>query len=211
MNEAFWTDRRVAGGLLVASLLILLLDVAILIASGAAPGFPAMVSGKLAEVAPYAATFRLLILGFVIAWFIQLLGLSLLTRLLLHAGSEQLAILSFTLILVATILAILYSTFRMSVELWAAQEAARLGSIPAVFEPLRAWPHAFFAVAERAYFLATAGFGLAILRTRLLAPWVGWAAIAWGLLLLLAGVGGGVPPATPLIMPAVIGFALLSQ
>jgi hypothetical protein len=209
MNQAFWTDRRVAGGLLVASLLILLLALIILIASGAIPGFSAMLQGSLAQVTPYAATFRLLILLFVVAWLVQLLGLSLLTRLLARAGGEQLAILAFTLILVASILAILYSTFRMSVELWAAGEAVRTGTNPEVFEPLKAWPSSFFGVATRAYFLATAGFGLGILRTGLLARWVGWAAIGWSLLLLLVGLGGGVPPATPLIMPAVIGVALL--
>ena len=206
---AVHSQGRIAGGLLVASLLVLLLDLIIMIASGAAPAFPAIISGRLAEAAPYAATFRLLILGFVIAWIVQLLGLVLLTRLLVRAGDEQIAILAFTLVLVATLLAVLYTTFRMSVELWAAQEAARIGSVPAIFEPLRAWPHSFFAVAERAYFLATAGFGWAILRTGLLARWVGWAAIGWSLLWLLAGLGGGVPPATPLIMPAVIGIALL--
>ncbi|HEX6387148.1 MAG TPA: hypothetical protein VF177_20980 [Anaerolineae bacterium] len=211
MNQAFWTDRRIAGSLLVASLLILFLALIILIASGAAPAFPAIVQGRLAQVAPYAATFRLLILVFAVGWIVQLLGLALLTRLLVRAGGEQLAILAFTLILVATIMAILWSAFRMSVELWAAQEAARTGSVPELFEPLKAWTSSFFRVASRAHFLATAGFGLGILRTGLLARWVGWVAIGWSLLWLLGGLGGGVPPATPLIMPAVIGFALLRK
>lgn len=211
MAQTYWTAERTAGSLLVASLIILLLAAIILIASGAMPGFSAMLQGSLAQVAPYAATFRLLILVFVVAWIVQLLGLVLLTRLLVRAGSEQLAIVAFTLILIAALMAILYSTFRMSVELWAAQEAARVGSVPAIFEPLRAWPRSIFTVAERAYFLATAGFGLGILRTRLLAPWVAWAAIGWSLLWLLAGLGGGVPPATPLIMPVVIGIALLRK
>lgn len=209
MNQAFWTDRRIAGSLLVASLLILLLALVILIASGAAAAFPDIVQGRLAQVAPYVATFRLLILVFITSWIVQLLGLSLFTRLLMRAGAEQLAILAFALILIATIMAILYSAFRMSVELWVAQEAARIGSTPEVFEPLKDWTGSFFGVAERAYFLATAGFGLGILRTGLLARWVGWAAIGWSLLWLLGGLRGGVPPATPLIMPAVIGIALL--
>lgn len=130
---------------------------------------------------------------------------------MVRAGGEQLAILAFTLILVATILAILYSTSRMSIELWAAGQAARIGSLPEFFEPLKAWTGSFFGVAERVYFLATAGFGLGILRTGLLARWVGWAAIGWSLLWLLGGLLGGVPPATPLIMPVVIGFALLQK
>lgn len=207
----FWTDERTAGSLLVASLLILVLALIILIGGGAMPGFSAMLQGSLAQVAPYAGTFRLLILLFVVAWIVQLLGLSLLTRLLMHAGNEQLAILAFTLSLVATILAILYSTFRIGVELWAAQEAAEAGSVPTVLEPLQAWANGFFGVAERLHFLATSGFGLGILRTRLVARWVGWLAIGWSVLWLLGGLGGNVPPGTPLIMPVVIGFTLLRK
>jgi hypothetical protein len=42
MKQAFWTENRVAGGLLVGGLLIGLLAVVIMIASGAAPGFAAV-------------------------------------------------------------------------------------------------------------------------------------------------------------------------
>lgn len=211
MNQEFWTDRRVAGGLLVASLLILLLALIILIASGAMPGFSAMLTGSLAQAAPYVPTFRLLILLFLVSWIVQLLGMGLFTRLLARAGGEQLAILVFTLVLVATILAVLYTSFRMSVELWVAQEAARGASIPEFYGPMREWVSSAFRVASRAHFVAMAGIGRGILRTKLLASWVGWAAIGWSLLLLLAGLGGGVPPATPLILPAVIGVALLRR
>lgn len=209
MNQAFWTDERAAGSLLVAILPILLLALIIMIASGAIPAFFAMLQGSLGQVAPYAAIFRLLILLFLIAWIVQLLGFGLLTRLLLSAGGEQLAILAFILILVATILVIVDSTFRMNVELWAAQEAARTGSVPVVYEPLRAWTSSLFGVAERVHFLAVAGIGLGILRTGLLARWVGWVAIGWSLLWLLGGLGGGLPDALPLVMPVVIGVALL--
>lgn len=206
---AVQSQRRMAGGLLVASLLILLLDLIIMIVSGAAAAFPAIISGRLAEAAPYIGTFRLLILGFMVAWIVQLLGLVLLTWLLVRAGSEQLAILAFTLILTAIIITIFYSTFRMSVELWAAQEAARNGTIPAFYEPIRAWTSDFFRVATRAYHFGIAGFGLAIIRTRLLASWVGWAAVGWSVFWLLGGLFGLGIPAIPLIMPVVIGFALL--
>lgn len=211
MNQDSWTDRRVAGGLLVASLLILVLDAIILIASGAGAAFPAIVQGRLAQAAPYASTFRLLIFLFVMAWLVQLLGLTLLARLLLRAGGEQLAILAFTLTVVATILAVLYATFRASVQLWAAEEVARIGTMPAFYEPLRAWLSDSFRVASRAYHLAVAGFGLAIIRTRLLSPWIGWAAIAWSLFWLLGGSFGIGAPAIPLIMPAVIGVMLLRE
>jgi hypothetical protein len=202
---------RLTGILLVVSLLILLLALILMIVSGATPGFSAMLRGSLAEVAPYADTFRLLSLLFAVGWIVQLLGLGLLTRLLVRAGDEQLAILAFILILMATLLAVLYTTFRMSVDLWAAAEAVRTATIPEVFEPLKAWTSDFFSVAYRAHLLAVAGFGWAILRTRLLAPAVGQAAIGWGVLWLVGGLVGVGVPAIPLIMPAVIGIALLMR
>jgi len=210
MNEiGILRDPRAAGGLLVSSLLILIIALVILIASGALPAFYAILQGSLAQVAPYAPLFRLLILLFVVGWIVQLLGFALLTRLLVRTGDEQLAVLAFSLLLVAVIMAVLYSTFRMSVELWAAQEAARTGSIPQVLEPLKAWASSFFRVAYYAYLVAEVGFGWGILRTKILAPWVGWINIGWGVLWLAAHLVGIGVPAIPLIMPAVIGVALL--
>lgn len=211
MNREFWTDERIAGSLLVASMLILLLALVILIVSGAIPGFTAVLRGSLAEVAPYADILRLLSLLFVVGWIVQLLGLSLLTRLLLRARGEQLATLSFTLFLVATILAVIYLTFRMSVEFWAAEEAARTSSVPGLLEPLSIWTNSFFRIATRVYYLATIGVGWAILRTGLLAPRVGLLAIGWSLLWLLVGLFGVGAPAIPLIMPFVIGVVLLRK
>jgi hypothetical protein len=205
------SPNRLAGILLVASLLVLILALIIMIVSGATPGFSAMLRGSLAEVVPYVATFRLVSLLFAVAWIVQLLGLGLLTRLLVRAGDEQIAILAFTLILVATILAVVYTTFRMSVELWAGEEAARTGNIPEVFEPLKAWTNDFFRVAYRVHLLAVAGFGWGILRTGLLAPGVGQAAMGWSVLWLIGGLVGVGAPAIPLIMPAVIGVALLMR
>ncbi len=209
MNQAFWTDDRVAGAVLVASLLLQLLSLVVLVTSGARTAFGAMVRGSLAEVAPYAGTFRLLILLFAVGWIVQLLGLGLLTRLLAQAGRGQLATLACSLVFVAVILSVLYSTFRMSVELWAAQEAARTGAIPALFAPLEAWTSSFFRLAYQAHFIAIAGFGWAILRARLLPPWLGWAAIGWSVFWFVAALAGVGAPAIPFLMPAAIGVALL--
>jgi hypothetical protein len=99
MNQAFWTEERVMGSLLVAALLIGLLAVVVMIASGAARGFAA-VGGALELMAPYAETFRLLNGMYTVAWVALLLGFALLARLLARAGDEQLAILAFFLILI---------------------------------------------------------------------------------------------------------------
>jgi hypothetical protein len=212
MQTKSHTDQnsaRIAGILLVSSFLILLLALVILIASGALPGFSAALQDSLAEMAPYASTFRRLNLLWTLGWILQLLGFSLLTRLLVRAGEEQLAILSFITIFIAALLGVLHGTFHMSVETWAAEEAARTGSIPEIYEPMEVWIGGSFRIAYWLQLAGVAGFGWGILRAGLLAPWVGWAAIGWSMLWIagyLVGIGA---PGILFIMPAVIGAVLL--
>jgi hypothetical protein len=203
------TPARIAGILLVSSFLILLLALVILITSGALPGFSATLQGSLAKMAPYANTFRSLDLLWTVGWILQLLGFSLLARLLLKAGEEQLGILSFMAIFVAAMLGVLHGTFHMSVETWAAEEAARTGNIPEIYGPLENWIGSSFHIAYFLQLAEVAGFGWGILRARLLAPWVGWAAIGWSVLWLVGGLVGVGAPGILFIMPAVIGAVLL--
>jgi len=203
------TPARITGILLVSSFLILLLALIILIASGALPGFSANLQGSLGEMAPYASTFRRLDLLWTVGWILQMLGFGLLAHLLLSAGEEQLGILSFIAIFVAALLGVLHGTFHMSVETWAAEEAARTGSIPEIYEPLDLWIGGSFRIAYWLQLVGVAGFGWGILRTRLLASWVGFAAIGWSILWIagyLVSVGA---PGILFIMPAVIGTVLL--
>jgi hypothetical protein len=209
MNQAFWTEERVMGSLLVAALLIGLLAVVVMIASGAARGFAA-VGGALELMAPYAETFRLLNGMYTVAWVALLLGFALLARLLARAGDEQLAILAFFLILITCVTGVLHGAFHVGLTTWAAEEAARTGSIPEIYHPLRAWADAAFRLGYAGSFIALALVGWGILRTGLLAPALGWIAIGWSFLWLVSflfRLGGA--PAVPFIMPAVIGLAVL--
>ena len=92
---------------------------------------------------------------------------------------------------------------------WAAEEAARAGSIPAIYRPLRAWADGFFRLGYVGSFAAMALFGWAFLRTGLLAPALGWVVIGWSILCFVGWLAGAGAPAVPFIMPAVIGVALL--
>lgn len=208
MNQAFLTERRIAGSLLISGLLIGLLAVVIMLASGAAPGFAA-VGGALEAMAPYADTFRLLNGMFATAWLFLLLGFALLTRLLARAGAEQLALLAFTLALVTCITGILHGAFHVGLTTWAAEEAGRTGSIPEIYQPLRAWADGFFRLGYVGSFAAMALIGWAILRTGLLASSLGWLTIGWSLLLFAGWLVEAGAPAVPFFMPAVIGIALL--
>ncbi len=211
MNTSFLSDERVTGGLLVAPILIALIALAIMIVSGATAGFRTAIQGDLERLAPFADTLHSQILRFILIWIVHLLGIGLLARLLARAGAEQLAVLAFTLILVTVISAVVKFSFDMSVELWAAQEMARAGSLPTLYEPLSTWTSSIFRLGYVIHFVAMLGVGWAILRTGLLAPWVGWATIGWSGLWLIGALVGAGAPAVPLLMPAAIGIALLSR
>lgn len=209
--RTLWTAEQSAGSLLVASFLVLSAAVVILFASGAATVFSSVVQGSLEQMAPYAPAFRLLNLLWTVGWMVQLLGFGLLTYVLLRAGKEYLAIPAFLAVLIAVILGVLHGTFHMAIETWAAGEAVRTGNVPVAYELLARWVGSAFRVGYVTHLVATAGFGWGILRTRILAPWMGPAAIGWSVLWLAGyGVGGGAPGIL-FIMPAVIGVALLWQ
>jgi hypothetical protein len=63
-------------------------------------------------------------------------------------------------------------------------------------------------------FLAQAAFGVALLRSGIVMPWVGWATIAWNLaclvILVIASPGNMYFPALHHVAPLIIGIALLS-
>jgi len=209
LSRTIQSPNRVAGILLVASFLVLLLALIILIVSGALPAFSAGLQGSLAEKAPYASTFRLLNLFWTVGWIVQLLGFGLLARLLLRVGDESLALPAFIAILVATVLGVLHGTFHMSVETWAALETAQTGSVPEIYDPLDAWIGVSFRVAYVTHLAATAVFGWAILRSRLLPSWTGRIVIAWSLIWLVSYFVGAGAPAILFIMPTVIGIVLI--
>ena len=203
--------NRITGILFVSSFIILLLALFILIASGTLPAFSAGLQGSLAEKAPYVDIFRLLNLFWTVGWIAQLLGFGFLTRMLLHAGDESLALPAFIAVLVAAILGVLHGTFHMSVETWAVQEAARSGGTPEAYEPLRIWIGSAFRIAYILHLLGTSGFGWSLLQTRLLPAWVGRGMTGWSIFWLAGYLVGAGLPAIHFIMPTVIGAALLMR
>jgi hypothetical protein len=209
ISRSIQNPNRIAGILLVGSFFVLVIALIILVASGALSAFSNLLQGSLEQMAPYAPTFRMLNLLWVVGWLVQLLGLGLFARSLIDAGDEYLALIAFIAVFVATILGVLHGTFHMSVETWAAEEAARTGSVPDLYQPLEAWIGSAFRVAYFTHLLATAAFGWSILRAGLLAPWVGQMVIGWSILWLVGGLIGVGAPGLLFIMPAAIGFALL--
>jgi len=70
---------------------------------------------------------------------VTVLGLVLLTTILWAAGDHALAPLGLSAFFFGTGLWVIQLVFRLSVDLWAAQETARTGVVPTVYEPLNLW------------------------------------------------------------------------
>jgi hypothetical protein len=113
-------------------------------------------------------------------------------------------------VFVGAILGMLHGTFNMTAEIWAAEIAAGGESVTGVYAAFEEWISASFRIGYLLHLAATPGFGWALLRTGLISRGIGLFATGWSMLWLLLGLAGaGGAPALPLIMPAVIGAALL--
>jgi hypothetical protein len=90
--------------------------------------------------------------------------------------------------------------FRGTVQVWAAAEVLRTGSVPNEYEPLRQWASLLFALYMVLAYLANAGLGWLMLRTALVPRWTAWVAVILGL------TGGGV---VGLSVPLVVHIPLI--
>jgi hypothetical protein len=143
------------------------------------------------------------------------LGLVMLEALLRAVGDRVLARLGVTAFLFGAVLTIAARAREVSVTLWAAQQTAMGAPIPALLAPTGDWANAMTAIYTALAFASIAGFGASILMTGLIARWIGWAAvgwgIGWGLVFVIEWVttGGFDFPVLHHVIPFVIGVALL--
>lgn len=201
---------RTAGIVLLTGFILYLAALMTIIINGVFPAFSAMLQGSLQPLASYTAVFRQVHLFYALGWIVQFLGFGLLTRLLLDAGEDQVVILAFLAMSVATVFGLLEATFHMSVTIWAAQEAARTGTTPAFYPVLQQWIDRMQLIYAILSLFSLAGFGWALLRTNLLPMWVEMASLVWGSGLLLVLLIRGIEiPAEIFIFPPVIGLTLL--
>ena len=121
------------------------------------------------------------------------------------------AVLSLAAMFVAIVFAILELTFTVGVTTWAVGEASRMGTTPELYEVLND------GLLDRIQFVYTilgfaaqAGFAVALLKTRMLARWIGTTALIWSLIWLALDPGVFGIPAILVFMPAGIGVALLT-
>ena len=100
--------------------------------------------------------------------------------------------------------------FRLTVTPWAASELAKTGQVPALFEVSHRWMGLLFAAFMAITYLATIGFGLALLATAGAPRWLGWLAVVFGAIA-IPGLATPVfqPPLMLFVVPFCIGVSIV--
>lgn len=182
MNAEFFTTPRMAGILLLLSLLIIFGGVGLVAAQGRLAGMAAGFRGVGPETGD-ASGLRTMARAAIPYTMAQLAGFALFALLLHRAGDGGTAAVALILFVFSATFAAVEGSFHASVTVWAAEEAARTGTAPAFYEPLRRWANYDVQIVYMSFLLvALLLFSWSALRTGLLPSWAGWAALAWSLL-----------------------------
>ncbi|MGE5220857.1 MAG: hypothetical protein ACM3PY_00370, partial [Omnitrophica WOR_2 bacterium] len=144
------------------------------------------------------------------AGIVLIAGLTMLTTILERTGERTLSRLGLAGLLLAITLWVVFSAFRATVTVEAAQETVKTGTLPPYYEPLARWGSALFYVYALAGFLALVAYGASLLQAGLLPAWVGWGTILFSMATLaLLLITGDTLPAFHYLPPLLIGILLL--
>jgi len=152
-------------------------------------------------------TFRMASLSMILALF----GFALLTTRLQAAGERTLSAIALVGFTVAAIGWLIEITVTLTVGELAAIAAQQTGNVPEYWEPIRRWVNESW---QQIYVIvgtiSVTLYGWSLLVTGLTPAWAGWAAVVWSVPWLLAAILGPFTiPGILLIIPSVIGVALL--
>ena len=204
--------RRLAAMLLVASVLVFAVGAALPSVGehGNLEIFTLPLREHLLAVAENAVAWRWANVAMGAAVVVWVAGLTVLTTVLESAGERVLSRLGLVGSLIAAIVWLIFSAFRAVVTVAAARETAATGAVPVPYEALANWAFALFAVYAVVGFLALAAYGGSLLRVGLLPAWVGWVAILFSLVMMVALlIVGDTLPLFHYVPPLLIGIMLL--
>ena len=209
MSKSFWTTGRIAGALLALSTIFIAVEFIVVLAQGNIEGVPAAWEG-VEGIGEKASVFRTVEIFRGPEALLLFLGFGMLTVHLREAGDRTVPFLAFNLFIVFLVLAAIEDTFHSEVTAWAGEEWARTGAVPEFYEPLREWVNGAVQVRYVTFSNASMAFyGWAFLRTKVLPRWISWGTLIWSLGWLIV-----IPvitlPATLIILPLIIGVALLA-
>ena len=142
-----------------------------------------------------------------------LAGLAMLTTILEGANERLLSRLGLVGWLVASVLWVIFSAFRATVTIRAAQEmtaTGATGAVPPYYEPLAQWGYALFYVYAVVGYLTLAAYGGSLLQVGLVPGWAAWVTLIFSIAMLtLLLITGDTLPALHYIPPLVIGILLM--
>jgi len=144
---------------------------------------------------------------FLLATIITLAGLALFTLALREAGDRFLSVLGLLAFMFGAVFWIIHLAYRLTILVGAAQELNKTSMPYPWFQLWRDWAGLLFGIYSVLAYLGIAAYGGALLKTGLLARWVGWTCLAFSL---LAGPFIG-PPFIIHIMPWFVGILLVRQ
>jgi hypothetical protein len=210
MNARSFSTPRLAGLLLLLSVLVLLAGAATIAADGRLDGMAAAFRGA-AYGRGDASGLRDLWRYFLPCLLLQLAGFGLFSAQLRVAGDGGLALAALALVVLALALSALGGSFHANLTVWAVQ-MARSGAVPDFYEPLRRWLNGDVQIIYVSAFLAAMLlYSLSTLSTRLASPWLGWAALATTLLSVWHYFFVLGAPAVIFITPLLFGVGLLRR
>jgi hypothetical protein len=131
------------------------------------------------------------------------LGLALLTRLLWDAGDRTWSYLGLITELLGSVCWILYLSVSLGLFPLAGQDTVKTGVVPSYYAAVGALIAPLYVIFSVLVCVTLLAYGTAILRTRILPHWLGWATIPYAVLTLPGA------PIAHYLLPAVYGILLL--
>lgn len=208
----FFNDYRLTGVLLILAFISFAIGGTLPVVGekGNARIFTLPVREHLLAVADNAIVWRRANMFMGAAAVLLLAGLSMLTTLLEGANGQAFSRLGLVAFLLAATLWVIFSAYRATVTIKAAQEMTATGEVPTYYEALAQWGFALFWVYAVVGFLALAAFGVSLLLTDLLPAWAGWATLIFSLVILVQLlIMGDTLPAFHYFPGLLIGILLL--
>jgi len=213
VSQHFLTERRLTGALLLLGTLLFFIGVSLAATLPDEKGnFVVLLplQEQLPVIAAHVGRWQWGFGGVLAGGVVTGFGLAMLSSLLRDAGDRVLSRLGLIGFLFGAVFWATNVTFRMSVMVWVAQATAAGAAMPDFWPPLNAWSTTFVIVYLNLAYLSLAAYGGALLLTRLLPRWIGWATIVWSSAWLVGDLVAQLRiPAVLHIMPFVIGVLLM--
>ena len=204
MNTRFFTTSRIAGILLLLSLLLLLVGLGLIVTQGKLAGMQAAFRGV--ALINNASGLQIMARFALPSLMALLAGFTLVAMLLHEAGDRGSALIAMILLVIGATLAAIETSFQASVTVW----AAPFRTTPEFYEPLRRWVNGSLQITSVSFLLTSMLlFSWSALRTRLLPTWIGWAALTLSLLSFWHYFFVLGAPAVIFVTPLLFGVGLL--